>query len=96
MNMTESCKHVMVNQATHCVVMRQGTSLELDVQTLSKRLLQLSYSYEGLVYILELPDSLLLPLLRCSHEFHGLAKAAGVKLQLLCSGGPTTTQVSSS
>lgn len=63
------------------------------MQTLSRALLALSMSYDCVFFLLELGDSLLQHVLRSSTNLHGLAWAAGVKLQLLACFSAANTQV---
>jgi hypothetical protein len=67
---------------------------ELALQALSHALLALSMSYDCVFFIFELGDSLLQPILHNSTNLQGLARAAGVKLQLLTCFSAANTQVS--
>ncbi|KAF8062810.1 hypothetical protein HT031_004140 [Scenedesmus sp. PABB004] len=59
---------------------------------LAREVLALSLAYEQLVFVLELPDALLQPLVGAAPALHGLARRGGVRLQLLCSFTAAGTQ----
>jgi hypothetical protein len=64
------------------------------LQLLATALLSLAMRYQQLHYILELPQQQLAVLLQGSAQLQGLARAAGVRLTLLCSYTAANTQVS--
>jgi hypothetical protein len=79
-----------------CLVCPLLQDPELAMQTLSRALLALSMSYDCAFFLLELGDRLLQRILRSSTNLQGLARAAGVKLQLLACFSAANTQVCAS
>jgi hypothetical protein len=71
----------------------QGDCTEAHLATLSRRLQACSFAFGRVFVVLELPDALLLPLLRASSRLHGQARALGVGLQLLPCQSVEATQV---
>lgn len=65
----------------------------LALQALSQAVLALSMSYDCVFFLLELGDALLQPILRGSSDLQALARAAGVRLQLLTCCSAANTQV---
>lgn len=66
---------------------------EAALQQLCRTLLALSMAYELVFFVLQLEDHLQQAIVRSSSNLHGLARAAGVKLQLLTSFSAASTQV---
>lgn len=81
----------MLKRGAVCFVWLQEADAAL--QCLSRSILALSMAYDSVFFVLELQDSMLQAIIRSSSNLQGLARAVGVRLQLLTCFTAANTQV---